>query len=71
MDAEESLGKRVRNGEKMKIPYLLVLGDKEAKENSVTVRNVKTKEQVTLKLDEFIKKTAKDIAERKLEFSIG
>ena len=71
MDPEESLGKRIRNGEQMKIPYLLVLGDKEAKEGSVTVRNVKTKEQVEIKLDEFIKKTVDDIKERKLEASIG
>ena len=71
MDPEESLGKRIRNGEKMKIPYLLVLGDKESKDGSVTVRNVKTKEQVTLKLDEFVKKMVADITERKLEASIG
>ncbi|MSR67845.1 threonine--tRNA ligase [Candidatus Peribacteria bacterium] len=69
--SEESLGKRVREGEKMKIPYILVMGDKEVGENTVTVRNVKTKKQVTVSVAEFISKTIEDIKERRLEASIG
>ncbi len=71
MSHEESLGKRIREGEKMKIPYLLVMGDTEIAGNSVTVRNVKTKKQVTVPLEEFIKRTVEDISSRKLEASIG
>jgi threonyl-tRNA synthetase len=70
-DSSESLGKRVREGEKSKIPYLLVLGDKEKESDGVAVRNVKTKEQVEVSLKSFIEKTVQDIAERKLESSIG
>src|SRR3989338_4344642 len=68
---EESLGKRIRQGEQQKIPYLIVVGDKEVEAKSVTVRNVKTKKQVTVSKDEFVKTTVQDIAERKLEASIG
>lgn len=68
---DESLGKRIRDGEKQKIPYLLVMGDKEAADNSVTVRNVKTKKQVTVPVAEFLKTVASDTASRKLELSIG
>ena len=71
MDAVDSLGKRIRAGEQQRIPYLLVCGEKEAKDSSVAVRNVKTKEQSTLALAEFIQKTLADITERKLEASIG
>jgi len=70
-DPSESLGKRVREGEKQRIPYLLVMGDEEVKGSSVTVRNVKTKNQVNVPLAEFIEKTAGDIKDRKLEASIG
>jgi threonyl-tRNA synthetase len=70
-DSSESLGKRVREGEKSKIPYLLVLGDKEKESEGVAVRNVKTKEQVGVSLKDFIKKTVDDIAQRALEPSIG
>jgi threonyl-tRNA synthetase len=68
---EESLGKRIRGGEKMKVPYLVVLGDKEVVAQTVTVRNVKTKKQVTVPVGEFVEKTAVDIRERKLEASVG
>jgi len=71
MDASDSLGKRIREGEKQHIPYLLVCGDEEVKEESVAVRNVKTKEQVSVPLSEFVEKTAGDIRERRLEASIG
>ncbi len=71
MDPSESLGKRIREGEKQKIPYLLVLGDKEVDAKSVTVRNVKTKNQVTVPLEEFMTTVRKDIGERTLELSIG
>lgn len=70
-DSSESLGKRVRDGEKSKIPYLLVLGDKEKDSEGVAVRNVKSKEQVEVSLKEFIENTVSDISERNLESSIG
>ena len=71
LDSSESLGKRVREGEKKKVPYLLVLGDKEKESNGVTVRNIKTKEQVEVSLADFIEKTVEDISSRNLEASIG
>ncbi|MFA7681453.1 MAG: threonine--tRNA ligase [Candidatus Peribacteraceae bacterium] len=71
LDASESLGKRIREGEKRRIPYLLVLGDTEKNEKSVAVRNVKTKEQVSVPFAQFVEKTVGDIAARKLEASFG
>lgn len=70
-ESSESLGKRIRAGEKLKIPYLLVVGDKEAKEHSVTVRNIKTKQQVTVPFSAFLEQTSADIVRRSLECSIG
>jgi len=71
MNAEESLGKRIRAGETGRIPYLLVLGDREQAERSVAVRNVRTKNQVTVPLQEFVERTVKDIKERRLEKAFG
>lgn len=70
-DPSESLGKRIREGEKQKIPYLLVIGDKEVADRSLAVRNVKSKNQVTVPLSEFLEKTKVDVAERRLELSVG
>ena len=67
----DSLGKRIREGERLRVPYLVVIGDKEVADNAVAVRNVVTKKQVVVPLKEFIEKTARDIAERRLTCSIG
>ncbi len=71
MNSEESLGKRIRDGEQQRIPYLLVIGDREIAENAVTVRNIRTKNQISVPIEEFIATTKNDIASRKLEPSIG
>jgi len=66
MSAEETLGKRIRGAEKLKIPYMLVVGDKEKKDKTVTVRDYKTKGQKTVKSASFLKSLVKEIEERKL-----
>jgi threonyl-tRNA synthetase len=37
-DRPESLGKRIRDGQLQKVPYILVVGDRERDENTVSVR---------------------------------
>ena len=66
LTADETLGKRIRNAEKLKIPYMLVVGDKEKKDKTVTVRDYKTKEQKTVKFTSFLKSIVKEIKERRL-----
>lgn len=70
-DRTATLGKRICEGEMRKIPYLLVIGDKEVDAKTVTVRNVATKLQAVVPLEEFVEKTAEDIRERRLRCSIG
>jgi len=66
MDAtNESLGKRIRNGEKQKIPYMLVVGEKEMDAQSVAVRHRDKGDEGTIKLDQFIEGLTKEIEEKK------
>ncbi|MBW2984817.1 threonine--tRNA ligase [Candidatus Woesearchaeota archaeon] len=68
-DNEESIGKRIRNAEKEWIPFILVVGDKEAKANQLVVRNRATgKEEKMTKanLIKLIKEKTKDLPFRKL-----
>lgn len=67
----DSLGKRIREGETWKIPYLLVVGDKEVAESAVAVRNIATKKQVVVSLSDFMSKTEADVRGRTLHCSIG
>jgi threonyl-tRNA synthetase len=54
--ADESLGKRVRNAKKEKVPYIFVLGDKEKESKTITAegRNEEKLEDITV--EEFIQK---------------
>ena len=67
LPSSETLGKRVREGEQSKIPYLLVLGDREVAENAVTVRSVKTKKQEAMAAAEFVKRAVAEVESKKLE----
>jgi len=65
-DTSESLGKKIRNSEKAKIPYMLVIGEKEVESRSVAARSYHTKEQDVMSLDDFVKLITDEIGERKL-----
>ncbi|MCF7846031.1 MAG: threonine--tRNA ligase [Candidatus Peribacteraceae bacterium] len=52
----DSLSKKIRNGELMKIPFLIIVGEKEAKSGKLTVRERGKKEQQSLALTELTKK---------------
>ncbi|MCC7432240.1 threonine--tRNA ligase [Candidatus Peregrinibacteria bacterium] len=62
----DSLGKRIRAAEMMKVPYMLVIGDKEVEGAELAVRSYKTKEQKNWKKAEFVKEVLNEIMERKL-----
>jgi threonyl-tRNA synthetase len=47
-----------------RIPYMLIIGAKEAEENTVSVRNRDTGETVSMSLDEFLAKINYEIKER-------
>lgn len=56
-DTGDSLGKKIRNAEMMKIPYMLVVGEKEMENKKVTARDYVTKEQKEYSLAEFVEMT--------------
>ncbi len=55
----ENLSKTIRNGELQKIPYLLVVGEKEEKEKKVNIRSRKEKQE-TKSLEETVEKLKKE-----------
>ena len=50
-DREEKLGYRIREGQMKKIPYVLVLGDAEKENDTVTYRQYGKQEQTTMPID--------------------
>ncbi len=67
MDAStDSLNKKVRNAEQMHVNYILVVGEEEVTNSTVSVRNYKTKDQITMNQDEFMSMVQKEIDEKSL-----
>jgi len=64
-DSNESIGKKIREAEKEKIPYMLVLGDKEIEDGAVAVRSKGSRDIVAMKAEEFLQKIKEEIKEKK------
>ena len=54
-DESETLGKKIRNGKLQKIPYLLVIGDKEVEDKTVTLESHTEGNKGAVPLAELIK----------------
>ncbi|HLR65424.1 MAG TPA: threonine--tRNA ligase [Pseudogracilibacillus sp.] len=61
---EEKLGYKIREAQTKKIPFALVLGDKEKEANDVNVRRYGQKETETISLDSFIQSIESEIKDK-------
>jgi threonyl-tRNA synthetase len=51
---DEKIGRKIRDAETKKIPYMLIVGEKEVSENLVSVRKHGQGDQGSVKLEEFV-----------------
>ena len=62
-DKNDSLNKRIRNAEKQRVPYVVIIGDEEVANKTVAIRDRRNKEQYNLTQDEFMVKLTKQLQE--------
>ncbi|CCZ80324.1 threonine--tRNA ligase [Odoribacter laneus] len=60
-DRNEKIGRKIRDNELKKIPYLLVVGENEAKENRVSVRRQGQGDMGAMRVEEFIELIKKEV----------
>ena len=60
----ERIGYKIREAKMEKLPYVIVVGDKEAEEGTVNVNKRGVEEKQTLSVDEFIAKVVKEDKEK-------
>jgi threonyl-tRNA synthetase len=63
-DRNEKIGYKIRQAQLDKTPYMLVIGDKEMAEGTVSVRSHKDGDVGSISVDEFIAKAVLEIAEK-------
>lgn len=60
----EKIGYKIREAKMEKVPYVLVVGDKEAEDGTVNINKRGIEEKETLALSEFVQKIVKENAEK-------
>lgn len=63
-EGNETLGKKIRQGKIGKVPYMLIIGDKEIKDKNATIENRNKGNEGALGVDEFIVKLKEEIKEK-------
>ena len=64
-DRNEKIGKKIRDAELMKVPYMLVVGEKEVNENKVSIRRHGSGDKGQMSVKEFITEARQEIEERR------
>ena len=65
-DQNEKIGYRLRLSSLNKIPYTLVIGDKEVENNTVTYRVIGSQAQTSVSVEEFLDLITKEVSEKAL-----
>jgi threonyl-tRNA synthetase len=68
-DAQEKIGYKIRNGQLQKVPYMLVIGDREMENGAIAVRSREAGDLGTKSVDEFIAELTQEIQEKRLSKS--
>ena len=64
-ERQEKIGKKIREAELSRVPYMLVLGEKEMNENTLSIRRQGKGDIGQLSVDEFIRNIVSEIEEKK------
>ena len=64
-DSQNSMQKKIRENSRHKIPYLLIVGDREAEEGTVNVRRRGEKQQEEMALEDFAETISGEVRSRR------
>ena len=62
-DRNEKIGRKIRDNELMRVPYMVIVGEKEAADGFVSMRKQGGGEQATMTMEEFAKRINGEVAE--------
>ena len=63
-DRNEKIGRKIRDNELKRVPYMVIVGEKEAAEGLVSMRKQGGGEQASMKMEEFAKRINDEVAEQ-------
>ena len=66
-DRNEKIGKKIREAQLEKVPYMLIIGDKEMQENKVSVRHRKEGDKGSVALNDFISNIMLEVKNKEIK----
>jgi threonyl-tRNA synthetase len=63
---DDSFSKKIRNAEVEKVPYIVIVGEKEETTKTLSIREYKTKKQYETPITEFVDKCLLEVKNRSL-----
>jgi threonyl-tRNA synthetase len=67
----KTLNSKIREHSLRKIPYIVIIGDKEKNNNAVSVRIFSSEKQINISVDEFINKINKKVEKKETGFELN
>ena len=68
-DRNEKIGRKIRDNELKRVPYMIVVGEKEAADKLVSMRKQGGGEQATMPMTEFAQRIKDEVAEQLKEIN--
>lgn len=62
--SDSSFSKKIRNAEMQKIPYIVIVGEKEEKAKMLSIREFRSKKQYEISREEFVEKCDQEYKNR-------
>ena len=69
-DRSEKIGFKIRQAQLEKVPYMLLAGDKDNENNTVSLRTRSGGDKGAMSLDEFVDKLLKEVDDKSLELTM-
>ncbi len=63
-DRNEKIGRKIRDNELKRVPYMVIVGEKESAEGLVSMRKQGGGEQATMSMEEFAQRINAEVAEQ-------
>ena len=64
-DRNEKVGYKIREASAMKVPYLIIVGDEEEKNGTISIRGRNFENKMGLNFDEFVQRLESEIENKK------
>ncbi|HSQ97103.1 MAG TPA: threonine--tRNA ligase [Rickettsiales bacterium] len=68
--SNETLNYKIREYSLKKVPFLIIIGDKEKEGNKITIRTLGSEKQISMDLNEFVSKLKKKVADKSNGFNL-